>query len=222
MTDFIFLGSKITVDIVWSHEIKSHLLLRWKVKSPRQSIKKQRHHFADECPYSLSYGFSSCYVCIWELDHEEGGVSKNWCFWIVMLEKTLESPLDCQEIKPVSPKGNQLWILIGRTDNEAETSIFWPPDMQSLLIGKHPDAGKDWRQEEKGMTEDRLLDIFTDSIDMNLSKLQEIVENRGDWHTTVYEVAKRWTSFSDWTTTTYVYMHAFMLTHIWLSETHEL
>ena len=101
--------------------------------------------------------FSSSHVWMWELDYKESWVLKNWCFCIVVLEKTLESPLDCREIKPVNPKGNQSWIFIGRTDAKAEATIIWPPDMKNRLIGKDPDAGKDWRQEEKGTTEDEML-----------------------------------------------------------------
>ena len=113
-----------------------------------------RHHFANKCPYSQSYVFSSSHVWIWELDHKEDWALKNWCFWTMVLEKTLESPLDCKEIQPVHPKGNQSWIFIGRT--EAETPILWPPDVKNWLIWKDPDAGKDRRQEEKGMTEDEM------------------------------------------------------------------
>ena len=94
---------------------------------------------------------------MWELDHKEGWVLKNWCFWAVMLEKTLQSPLKCKEFKPVNPKGNQSWIFFWRTDAEAETLILWPPDVKNWLLGKDPDAGKDWRQEEKGMTEDEMV-----------------------------------------------------------------
>ena len=119
--------------------------------------KKQRHHFADEGPSSQSYGFSSSHVQMGELDQKEGWALKNWCFWTVVLEKTLESPLDNKEIKPVNPKGNQPWIFIGRTDAEAETLILRPPDEKSWLIGKDPDAGKDWRREEKGTTEDEMV-----------------------------------------------------------------
>ena len=108
----------------------------------RQCIKKWRHHFADKGLYSQNYGFSSSHVQMWELDHKEGWVL-NWCFWTVVLEKTLESPLDRKEIKPVNPKGNQPWIFIGRTDAEAETPILWPPDVKSWLTGKDPAAGKD-------------------------------------------------------------------------------
>ena len=108
---------------------------------PRQHIKKQRLYFANKGQYSQSYGFSSGHVRMWELDHKEGWTLKNWCFWTVVLEKTLESPLDCKEIQPVHPKGNQHWIFIGRTD--AEAPIIWPPDVKSQVIGKDSDAGKD-------------------------------------------------------------------------------
>ena len=133
------------------------MLSPWKEShdKPRQSIKKQRHHFANRGPYSQSYGFPSSYVQMWEMDHREGWALKNWCFWIVVLEKTLESPLDSKEIKPVNPNGNQPSIFTGRTD--AEASIFGPPVAKSWLIGKDPDAGKDWGQEKKGMTEDEIV-----------------------------------------------------------------
>ena len=124
---------------------------------PRQHIKKQRHYFAKKGLSSQSYGFSSRHVWMWEVDHKESWVPKNWCFWTVMLEKTLESPLDCKEIEPIHPKGNQSWIFIGRTDVEAEAPILWPPDEKNWLIWTDPDAGKDWRQEEKGMTEDEMV-----------------------------------------------------------------
>ena len=124
---------------------------------PRQHIKKQRHYFADKYPSSQSYVFSSSHVWMWELDHKEGCVPKNWCFWTVVLEKTLESPLDCKEIKPVNPKGNQSWIFIGRTEAEAETPKLWPPDVKNWLSEKDPDAVKGWRQEEKRATEDEMV-----------------------------------------------------------------
>ena len=115
---------------------------------------------------------------MWELEHKEGWALKNWYFWIVVLEKTLESPLDCKEIKPVSPKGNQSWIFIGRTDAEAKAPTLWPPDGKSWLIGKDPDAWEYWKQKEKGVAEDE-IDSSTDSVNMNLSKLWEREEDRG-------------------------------------------
>ena len=117
-----------------------------------------------------SYGFPSSHVWMCELDHKEGWALENWGFQAVVLEKTLESPWDCKEIKPVHPKGNQSWIFIGRTDAEAEVPILWPPDAKSWLIRKDPDSGKDWRQEKKGTTEDEMLDGITDSRNMSLSK----------------------------------------------------
>ena len=122
----------------------------------KQHIRKQRHYFADKGPSSQSYGFSSSHVWLWELDNKENWVLKNWCFWTVVLGKTLESPLDCK-IKPINPKENQSWIFIGRTDAETEAPILWSPHVKSWLIRKDPDAGKDWRQEEKGMTEDEMV-----------------------------------------------------------------
>ena len=135
------------------------MLAPWKKSydQPRQHIKKQRHYFTNKCPSSQSYGFSSSHVWMWELDCEESWAPKNWCFWTVVLEKTLESPFGSKEIQPVHPKGNQSWIRIGRTDVEAETPILWPPDAKNLLIGKDPDAGRDWGQEEKGTTEDEMV-----------------------------------------------------------------
>ena len=121
VTDFIFLGSKITADGDCNHEIKRHLLLGRKYDQLRQHIKKQRHYFANKGPSSQGYGFSSSHVWMWELDYKESWALKNWCFWSVVLEKTLESPLDCKEIQPVHPKRDQSWIFIGRTDPEAET-----------------------------------------------------------------------------------------------------
>ena len=158
VTDFIFLGSKITADGDCNQEIKRRLC-PWKKSydQPRKHIKKQRQYFANIGPSSQSYGFSSSHVWMWELDHNEGWALKNWCFWTVVLEKTLESPLDCKVIKPVNSKGNQSWIFIRRTDTEVEAPILWPHDEKNWLIRKDPDAGKDWRQEEKGMTEDKMI-----------------------------------------------------------------
>ena len=152
-----FLVSKITADGDCSHEIKRHLVLGRKVMTNLDSILKSRHYFPNIGLSSQSYDFSSSHVWMWELDYKESWAPKNWCFWSVVLEKTLESPLDCKDIQPVHPKGNQSWIFIGRTDAEAETPVLWPPDVKNWLIGKDPDAGKDWRQEEKGMTEDEMV-----------------------------------------------------------------
>ena len=133
-------------------------LAPWKKSydQPKQHIKKQRHYLGNKSPSSQSYGFSSSHEWMWKLDHKESWVPKNWCFWTVVLQKTLESPLDCKETKPVNPKGNQSWIFIKRTDAEAEATILWPPDMKNRLKGEDPYAGKDWRQEEKGTTEDEI------------------------------------------------------------------
>ena len=131
--------------------------LRKSCDKNKQHIKKQRHYIANRGLSSQSYGFFSGHVCMWDLDHKESWAPKNWCFWTVVLEKTLESPLDSKEIQPVNPKGNQSWIFIGRTDVEAETPIISLPDAKNWLTGKDPDAGKDWRQEEKGTTGDKMV-----------------------------------------------------------------
>ena len=133
------------------------MITPWKESydQPRQHIKKQRYYFVNRGPSSQGYGFSSGHVWMWELDYKESWEPKNWCFWIVMLE-TLESPLDCKEIQPVHPKGDQSWVFIGGTDIEAEALILWPLDVKSWLIGKDPDAGRVWGQEEKGTTEDEM------------------------------------------------------------------
>ena len=153
VTDFNFLGSKITADGDCSDEIKRKDGKLWQ---SRQHIKKQRHHFANEDLYSQSYSFSTSHFQMWELDHKEAWAPKNRCFQIVVLKKTLESPLDYKEIKPVNPKGNQLWIFNGRIDAEAEAPIPWPNDAKSWLIGKDPDGQKDWGQ-EKGATEAKMF-----------------------------------------------------------------
>ena len=135
------------------------MLAPWKKShdQPRQHIKKQRHYFANKGPSSQGYGFSTGHVWMWELEYKESWVEKNWCFWTVVLEKTLESPLDCKEIQPVHPKGNQPWIFIGRIDAEAETPILWLPDVKNWLIWKDPDARKNRWQEEKGTTESQMV-----------------------------------------------------------------
>ena len=176
------------------------MLAPWKASyaKTRLCIKKQRHQFADKCPYSQSYGFSSSHVQMWGLDHKEDWMSNNWYFQTMVLEETLESPLGSKDIKPVNPKGNWSWIFFGKTD--AEDSILWPSHAKSQLTGKDPDAGKYWRQEVKGQQRTRWLDGITDLTDMSLSRPQEIVMDREAWHTTVHGVAKSWTWLSDWRT----------------------
>jgi len=134
-----------------------HYLLGRKAMTNLDSILKSRDIILPTNVHLVIAMFFHIHVWMWELNYKESWVLKNWCFWIMLLEKTLESPLDCGEIKPVNPKGNQSWIFISRTDAEAETLILWPPDTKNWLIWKDPDAGKDWRWEEKGMTEDEMV-----------------------------------------------------------------
>ena len=148
---------KITADGDCSHEIKRHFLLGRKAMTNLDSIiKKQRHQFANKDLSSQSYAFSSSHIWMWKLDHKESWMPKNWCFLTVVLEKTLESPLNCKEIPLVHPKRDQPWDFFGRTDAKAETPVVWPPHAKSWLIGKDPDAGRDWGQEEKATTEDEM------------------------------------------------------------------
>ena len=157
VADFIFWGSKITADGDCSHEIKRCLLLGRKVMTNLDSMLKSRDiTLPTKVPVVKAMVFSSSHVWRWELDYKESWTLKNWCFWTVVLEKTLESPLDCKEIQPVHPKADQSWVFIGRTDAEAETPILWPPHVNSWLTGKDPVDGRDWGQEEKGTTEDEM------------------------------------------------------------------
>ena len=158
-----------------------------------------RHHFGSKGPSSQGYGFSSSHVWLWELDYRESWAPKNWCFWTVVLEKTLESPLDCKEIQPVHPKWNQSWIFIVRTNAEAEAPILWLPHVKNWLTEKDPDAGKDWRQEEKGVTEDEMAGWHHQFNGYEFERAPSLVLDREAWLTAVRGVTKSRTWLSNWT-----------------------
>ena len=155
-SDFTFWAPKSLQMVIAAMKFKEAYSWKESYDQPGKHIKKQKYYFANKGPSSQGYGFSSSHVWMWELDREESWVLKNWCFWTVVLEKTLESSLDYKEIQPVHPKEDQSWAFIGRTDAEAEIQILWPPHEKSWLIGKGPDAGRDWGQEEKGTTENEM------------------------------------------------------------------
>ena len=199
VTDFILGSSRITADGDCSHEIKRHLLLEIKVITNTGSILKSRD-ITLLCPSSQSYGFSSGHVWMWDLDYKESWAPKNWCFWTVVFEKTLESPLEIsKEIQPVHPKGDQSWVFIDRADIEAETPILWPPDAKSWLIWKDPDAGKDWGQEEKGTIEDEMVGWHHWLNGHEFEQAPGVGDGQGDLSMELQRVRHNWTTELNWT-----------------------
>ena len=177
------------------------MLASWRKSydQPWQHVKNQSHYFANKGLFSQGYGFSSSHIWMWVWDYKESWELKNWCFWTVVLHKTLESPLDSKRIRPVHPKGNQSWIFIGISDADAETPILWPPDAKSWLICKDPDAGKIEGRRRRGRQRIRWLDGITDSMNISLSKLRVLVMDREAWHGEVHGVTKIQTWLGNWT-----------------------
>ena len=189
-------GFKITADGDCTHEIKRHLLLGRKVMANLDNILKSRDYFANKGPSSQGYGFSSDHVWIWESDYKESWAPKNWCFWAVVLEKTLESPVDCKQIQPVHSKGDQSWVFISTSDAETETPILWPPDAKSWLICKDLMLGRIEGGRRRRWQRMRWLDGITDSIMLQWASL--VMDNKA-WYAAVHGVTESWTWLSDWT-----------------------